>query len=415
MKNKQLLEKLSNPSKLFKAIWWRIFGRVIENHKIYKKQLEQKYKIYPVVSGIGDLSSCSQRALLSYIVTPFLDGFTEEIYRTHTNYQKTQEIVEILNAMGFIVDVTDWRNFYPPSISDYDLIIGQYFGFVQSCISSPYRKIPKIYLGTGCYAGFIKKALALREEEIRRRRNFIIPQSYIDDEGPKLATDIFFVGNSTTHRSYKEITSAKVLQLCNPVVKGIKNTLDNKDFAASRFCFMWMAAYGTVRRSLDVLLEIFAEHSEFELWVCGGIEHEKAFFNAYRHELLDLPNIHYVGWLDVAGEKYRQITSKCGFMLYPSVSDGMPGSVVNAMYAGVVPIVTPEAGMDCGGYGFEIPKIDHETIYQIVCKASSMSPEELENESHAVHEFTSQRYSPNAFKESFAEALEKTLKRHGLL
>lgn len=410
----KILTKYPNWKDLSKAIWFKIAGQFITEYKTRQFKRQQLMKRYPIVKGLAPKKAKIGNALLDFIVDPFTCESSPELFRTHANYEESQIIVDVLRDFGFEVDVTDYRNMHAPKAEKYDLVIGQFRSFTKSCVNCR-KPIPKIYLGWGFYAGATQKSIEIRCQELFRKRGVISSQTHPNDEGPKLATDIFYLGNDKTRDSYSNITDVPKLQLPNLIVDGVPVSLEQKDFSDARKHFMWMAAYGTLRRSLDVLLEIFSDHPEFELWVCGDIKHERIFFNAYLHELLELPNIHYQGWVDVGGEKYREITSRCGFMLYPSVSDGMPGSVINAMYAGLVPIVTPEAGMDCGGYGFEIASVDYKTIYEVMYQASSMSSGDLSKQSYSVHEFARYRYSRDAFKKSFATALEATLKRHKVL
>lgn len=400
--------------KLFKVAYWHFYGHFALQREEKKRQYSELWKHYPVIYGVGSSQSFRGKALLDYIIDPFLDDFTPELARSHANYQQTQAIVEILIEFGFQVDITDWRNMHAPKADGYDIVIGQCNAFTQSCKNST-KRIPKVFLGWGLYAGATQKALATRNQEVLKTRKIQINQKHPTDEGPRFATDIFYMGNNYTKETYRSVSSVPMFQLPNPIVHGVKSTLLDKDYEKARRNFMWMAAYGAVRRCLDILLEIFADYPEFHLWICGGIEHEKIFFNAFKYELLELPNIHYIGWVDVAGETYQEVTRTCGYMLYPSVSDGMPGSVVNSMYAGVVPIVTNEAGMDCGGYGLTISTIDQKTILDLVKYAASSSPKALELEAKSVHEFASKRYSYDAFKKSFASALKTTLKRHQLI
>jgi glycosyltransferase involved in cell wall biosynthesis len=393
------------------AAIWHLYTKHLIAWRSLRQSLKSKYQHFPIVSGIGaEIQPRRGRALLDFIVDPFLPGFSEEYGRTHANYFKTRAIVEILNAAGFSVDVTDWRSMHAPSADGYDIVIGQGHAFEQSCRKSRNR-IPRIYLGWGLHADATRLAITKRATELHRRRGVTIPLSHSRDDGPKYCTDIFYLGNDHTRRSYLQRSNAELHCLRNPITSGVTSTLSEKDFAASRTRFLWMAAYGTLRRSLDVLLEVFEKAPHLELWICGDVAHEKIFFHSYRRELLDLPNVKYIGWVDVAGDSYRNVTRKCGYILYPSVSDGMPGSVVNAMASGLVPIVTEDAGMECGGYDLPISEVSHKAIREIIQTAAAVSPKALEKQSHEVVRFATTYYSQEAFRSHFSAALTRVLER----
>jgi glycosyltransferase involved in cell wall biosynthesis len=396
-------------SKVAQAASWHLFRKHVNAWREWRQHQKNKYRQYPFVHVVEESEGrTSGRALLDFIVDPFLPDFSEEKGRTHANYFKTRAITSVLSNFGFSVDVTDWRNMHAPSADDYDIVIGQGYAFEQSCRRSR-KRIPKIYLGWGLHDDATRDAIKTRSEELYVRRGIRIPMTHSRDDGPKCSSDIFFLGNSHTRRSYELRCSAKLHCLRNPITNGVTSTVMSKDFTASRTRFLWMAAYGALRRSLDVLLEVFADSPHYELWICGDISHEKTFFHHYRHELFDLPNIKYIGWVDVTSESYRHVTRSCGYILYPSVSDGMPGSVVNAMASGLIPIVTEDAGMECGGYELRIPVVSHQAIREVIQQAAVAEPNVLAQRAEEVVRFTTGYYSQDAFCSQFTNALATVL------
>ena len=65
-----------------------------------------------------------KRALLSYIVHPFSISKDDPRYYRHINIWRAQEIVRILNRMGYLVDVVDYRDEKYSVQHEYDLFIG---------------------------------------------------------------------------------------------------------------------------------------------------------------------------------------------------------------------------------------------------------------------------------------------------
>ncbi|MBS0205663.1 MAG: glycosyltransferase family 4 protein [Planctomycetes bacterium] len=245
-----------------------------------------------------------------------------------------------------------------------------------------------------------------RSRQLHLRRGVKIEQPFPVDDGALCADEIWYFGDSATSDTYRAVTRVPLHPLPNTVVKGVRSTLQGKNYSEAKHHFMWMASHGALLRGLDVLLEVFETMPECHLWICGHVEQEKSFFTFYRSHLTATSNIHYVGWIDVAGEQYRDITRRCGYMVYPSVSDGMPGSVVNAMAAGVVPIVTDEAGIDCAGFGLRIASVEHGVIRDLIERAAAVTPVALETQATGTSSYAMKRYSEDAFRTTLRERVE---------
>ncbi|WP_314621160.1 hypothetical protein, partial [uncultured Selenomonas sp.] len=100
-----------------------------------------------------------------------------------------------------------------------------------------------------------------------------------------------------------------------------------------------------VHKGLDLLLEIFGQKDfPFELYICSSFQSEKEFCEVYKSELFHTSNIHSVGFIDIMGEKFCEISEKCSFTILPSCSEGVAGSALTAMSAGIIPIVIRECG-----------------------------------------------------------------------
>ena len=350
--------------------------------------------------NLGRTDRPTGKALLAYVIDPFLDGYRAERAH-HINHWRASQIVNVLGELGFTVDVTDWQSTTAPPAADYDLVIGIGPAYVASCRKrKPSTRC--IFLGTGPWGNTVSPAVQARCESLHKRRGVALDVSWRADDVALLASDaVFLVGNEWVRSTYAEIVGIPLYEIPNTIRDGIECTLDGKDFCGARAHFLWLAAYGAVLRGLDLLLEVFRERRDCHLWICGGVASEKQFCAAYKRELTELPNIHNMGWVDVPSSEFSAITHRCAYVLYPSAADGMPGSVVNAMAAGLIPIVTVEAGIDTGGFGRVLAQCDVASLLQVVEEAAARDAEELEREARAIVAFTNQRYSPEAFRKAF--------------
>lgn len=402
------INAVTRPHRVINWFLWKLYRERQALRQAEADRLAELNKPYPLITGLGATENGAPKALIAFVSNPFLSDYTAEFGRSHANYWLVQAMVDELGKQGFSVDVTEWRNRNVPSSDQYDIVFGQGPAF-ENCVRRGTRPCPKIYFGWGLYAGATENFVQERSRLVKERQGFNIHQPHPPDESPRFATEIWSLGTEYVFNSYRAICSAPVYELPNPIVEGVQPLQPGKNHEQARRNFMWMAAYGTLRRSLDVLLELFETMPEITLTVCGGIEHEKSFFAAYRKQLLETPNIRYIGWLDVASQKYHDVTHECSWLIYPSVSDGMPGSVVNAMAEGVLPIYTDGAGIDTGGHGIHLNEITHESLQAAVQRAAIVDPTELALASESVSRFAWSRYSQDAFREAFRRRLAETM------
>ena len=414
----ELFQAIRNAtSRFFDFLFWHC----VRKHR-YRRSLRrgldgQHLKTYPLVRRLvsSEDSKPQRKALLLLVVEPFISKQgAGELAKVHSNYWKATNIVECLWRYGYSVDVTDWKNASAPKAEDYELVIGQGPAFQASC-SSNKKGIPKIFLGWGLYGGVTLDNLLHRIRMLRERRGVYLKQTWDVDEGPRYATDIIYIGNDYTQKTYQTITQSPLFRVPNPTTMGVARTTVGKDFCKARRRFLWMAAYGTLRRGLDVVLELFSKCQDYELYICGDISHEKEFFAFYHREIHGTPNIRYVGWVDVTSELFQDITKKVGFMIYPSVSDGMPGSVINAMRAGVVPIVPETAGLECNNLEVKLEDIEQGPMKTVVDECALWPACQLEERSNNVADFAEHFFSREAFEKSFDHAISQILLRHKVI
>ena len=342
---------------------------------------------------------------MTYLWEPFLESPNSPELRKHSNYYHSTVIADSLAKRGYTVDATSWRNPEPPDGRDYDLIVG--LGPAFTAAAARRRQGARaIYLGTGAAPEVTNKGLLQRRGEFRHRHGVVVAEALLDpDRGPEVADLLAVIGDDWVGSTYRSVSKAPIIYCPNSVIEGVVDTRTRKDFAESRKHFLWIAAYGPLRRKLDLVLEAFARMPDVDLWVCGGAKYDKQFAMATDSWLNGTRNIHHVGWVDVTSSRFQEVTAKCGFLLYPSVSDGMPGSVINSMASGLVPLVTKEAGVDVGGFGRVVKMDSVDDVVALVRWASEMSPTELEARAERASEVARVDYDPRMFGCQFDRAL----------
>ncbi len=345
----------------------------------------------------------SKNCLISYITNPFVKG----VSYTHQNSWQVIEIAKAISKFGYNVDVCDYNYNKSDFNKKYDLLIdlhprdnAVYNKFLKSnCIKIAYL--------TGSNTSVSNIAEQKRINDVYRRRNIkLIPRR----QAPLISKRIesynaaFFIGNEYNLRTFSEFKM--------PPVYFIKNT--GYDF---NFCnekrkannFMFLGSAGQVHKGLDLLLEVFAEKcKDCNLYVCSSFENESDFCKAYKNELYNTPNIYPVGFVDIKSDKFKEIAEKCAYMIMPSCSEGIAGSVLTAMSAGMIPIVSRECG-------FEDDEVIHlkdcskECIEKSIKYYAAKDNKWIKNESEKSVKIVKERYSEECFVKSIIQALSNTL------
>lgn len=400
------------PRRVSRALAWHTFGRWKCAADQAVAQYKTRYARKPTFTGPRAVGRRRGKALLTYLVDPYLPDFDPADIYLHSNRWKSRELGTILSELGYDVDVTDWENYHPPFASEYDVVFGHGIAYERACRRSA-SNCKKIFLGAIAYMDQLIAEENRRLQLLKERRGLRLTRRYFGnytrDTGPARSDAMILLGTDWVVDTYRGFNHLPVYRWCNVVVDDVPVGQTDKNYETARKHFLWMAGYAAVHRGLDVLLEVFANMPDMHLWVCGSISQEKKFVEAYRRELLELPNVHFVGWVDVSGQKFRDIVTTCGYCIYPSGSDAMAGALVNQMATGLVPIHTREAGTDCGGFGYQLSEFTHASVRDIIQTASIADPAKLQNAATAVSAFACQNYAKSRFRDDFRHALSEIL------
>jgi glycosyltransferase involved in cell wall biosynthesis len=205
------------------------------------------------------------------------------------------------------------------------------------------------------------------------------------------------IGNALTTGTWKEGSRAPILPVNNFAlqVDGFENLV--KDFELVRKSFLFFASRDQVAKGLDLLLEIFPRHPDLQLYICSGFADERDFVRCYSKELFRTSNVHGIGLLDLAHPALREILQKCAYVILPSCSEGQPGSVLQCMQEGLIPLITRACGIDPGSAGRIFDDDSLATIENTILEAAGCKPLELARQSSECRLLVSERHSETAF------------------
>lgn len=354
-------------------------------------------------------SHYSKKCLLVYITYPF-EVPAENISDSHQNQKQAVEMARVIGTFGYNVDVAAFPNTYTLRHikGKYDLIIDiQTLRTPDFWAKNMNDSCKLVIYSTGSSLIFSYAQEHKRLDDLERRRGVRLqPRRSLTKPGQEKiiesANAFWHIGNSYNLRTYE------YLKL--PPVYFIKNTGYNfgwvrNDIIRDKRSFVFFASGGQVHKGLDLLLEIFGrEGFGCNLYVCSSFMNEEDFCSEYRRELFERPNIFPVGWVDINGQVFREVTEKCAYVIMPSCSEGLAGSVLTVMSAGVIPIVSKECGYD-DDEAINLPDCRIETIEQYISEYSHKPDAWIREHSEKYMNIARTRFSFESFSRSVHDAM----------
>lgn len=360
-------------------------------------------RIFENVNATGFGRHC----LLKYITGPFGGAGA---FAWHQNHWQVPALAAVIGEFGYNVDVVEWNAEAIAFDKHYDLLVD---------ISPHNDHVYRQYLKDSCirilYATGAAPAWQRRQEEARleylwRRRGLrLAPQTTPppDYPSPSEFDSFFLMGNRHTLATFGEIGPAKVFLIKN---SGYIMTPPTDFSAKAAGNFLFFASRNQILKGLDLLLDAFASRPHANLFVCSLFQKEPEFCRAYEKELFHTANIKAVGFVDWQGGLFRELARQCTYVILPSCSEGMSGSVLTAMSAGLIPIVSKECGLESGDAHI-LPETTVECIGETIEEFSRISPARLRAETFRSLEIIRERYNPRDYPATIKESLGKVLRK----
>ena len=185
--------------------------------------------------------------------------------------------------------------------------------------------------------------------------------------------------------------------------------LKNQNFSydgkrKNKYNFLWFGGPAAIHKGLDICMDIFERHKEWNLYVAGITEKKLKTYGI--HE--GISNVHFLGFLDVNSKEYIDIVNETVFMILPSCSESYSTAVLTSMRHGLVPIVCQNNGFDEFEDLVFILK-DYHIEYvekEIIRILEDYSMEELEKRSKEIMEFADTNFSMGNYRKELYQILD---------
>lgn len=153
----------------------------------------------------------------------------------------------------------------------------------------------------------------------------------------------FLIGNEAVIKQYTDvgIPREKIIRVCYR-----HNTIPFKPRDKNKKpIFLHLATTLGLRKGFWHVVEDFKKANlDAELWCVGKIQKE-TFWIDYMNSQTD-PRIKMIGWVDCDSPDYYNILNFADFMVFPSFGEGQPGTIVEALEGGCIPLITEESGFE---------------------------------------------------------------------
>jgi glycosyltransferase involved in cell wall biosynthesis len=353
--------------------------------------------------------------LLSYITEPFTRAPWERFTDPHTNKWECTEIVRLFSMRGYDVDIINFDNleFTPRKKYVVCVDIMQNLERLTKYLPANCKKVMHV---TSAYGEFQNASEGQRLLELKRRRNiFLTPhRTGVVSNNPAYADFLEGLGNQTVHATY-----AQFKKHIYPIPISVAREFDfpeQKDFGTARTNFLWFGGGGAVLKGLDLVIEAFATLPELSLHIVGPLAREEDFTLAYKCELA-LSNIKYYprphispdGEMCSGDMPFLDIANHCAALIYPSASEGTSGAVVQAMHAGLIPVITKETGIseDAPVVICDTPTV--ESIRDLAMQIAQTDPSELRESAHKAWNYARTRHTKKTFSEAYSRFIDDIL------
>ncbi len=316
-----------------------------------------------------------------------------------------QRIINILNEFGYIVDVIDWFDTTFKPIEKYELFIG-HGGCNFKHIS---RRLPqdvvRIYFSTGLYWKTHNKREKERFHRLRERRGVKLPYDrliyYSEEYANRRADGIICLGNHIAKESYSKFKA--VFNINNAIYPVAQYEIINKNYALSKNNYLFFSGSGNVHKGLDLLIEAFINLNE-HLYICQEISND--FYKVYQNELKNCPNIHLIGRIPMRSSEFYDLVEKCSFIIFPSCAEGQPGSVIECMHHGLIPIVSKESNINTDNFGITLKTCSIKEIIEVIQYLSQQSAEWCKDMSQQTRNAAITKYSVENFEQNMRSSIQ---------
>ena len=344
-----------------------------------------------------------KKALLAFLQEPVKRAQGGEQLYPFSNLGLAVELVRQLNTAGYIVDVIEWSDKQIPRQKTYDLFVGHgSVNFTKLIQANTFGKI--LYFATGSSANYHNAEANKRARYFLQRHGVKYasdrPVNIAEQKVYARADQVVCLGNEYVRHTFPD--PKKVTALNIAVTKGQK--IYAPRLLRSKKHLLFFSGGGNLHKGLDLAIDAVID-TDIVLHVCTSIDPKfrRIFEREYGDKLKR--NVVWHGFVSQRSLRFRNLIRRCQFAILLSCSEGSPGSLIDVMQYGLIPIVTPACGLDVEDVGFVIKNIDVDTLREKLLEITARDTHGLRAKSKNVIQLVERQYSLEGFQKNLQSAL----------
>lgn len=376
-----------------------------------KKSLADSNNLDLKVASLKPQGTPCGHVLVSYINNAFFLKPGQPVPNSHIHYWVSLQIAQTFLDLGYVVDVISYRNLTFVPQKRYSIVLDVRRNLQRWASLLPEDCLKIMFLDTANIL-FHNAAESSRLLALQQRRGVtLMPRRY---EKPNLGLEHadcgITSGNEFAINTFK-YANKPIYRV--PIPSGnLWPWPEEKKFEDVRRNFLWFASGGLVHKGLDLVLEAFAGMPEYHLTVCGPIQAEPDFEEAFCRELYYTPNIKTIGWIDTDSPEFTEIVTSCTGLVHASCSEGAVTSAVVAMHAGLIPILSYESGVDVEDFGFRLKSSSVQDIRAAVREVASLPVEILKERARKSWEYARANHTREKFADEYKKTIIEIIRNH---
>ncbi len=393
--------------KAFLLALCKIFRKIIRKVEAKCGQGEKPQSIFSLNMDAG---TSQKRVLISYMDYVFAGKELSGASR-HSNRYEFCQIIRYFIKHNYKIDIcaaNDTDIIKYAKTLHYDVIFG--FGEVFRKVAPVSSAFKIIYMTENPY-----HISYMREQErigyFYERHHRTVPLSrtgvYYKKNDEKLADAVICLGDKQYFSELPENISVRRIwptAMINP---------ENFSFCQrSPRNFIVLGTDGFVHKGIDLLVEVFGKHREWNLYLCGSdIPH-----TLKKLGYLPLPsNIKDCGYVDIMDRQFIKLAETCTYILLPSCSEGLSTAILTGMCHGLLPVIMKGNGMDSfEEYCSYFNSFLLSDIELAIKAAASRSQEECIAQAGKIMEYARSNFTIDHFTNSLDKVLYEYLEKDAI-
>lgn len=368
-------------------------------------------KVYIELFSPVILKKKEKMVCISYLPEPFRKRENHEYLNKHQNRREALILGNVFEELGWGYQVVRFDKLFFKK-AGFQMVFGLEPNFLHIIEKNPLAI--KIYYATGSYYQHQNRMIIQRTDafNLKHHSHLSYQRLVAPHVSCEVADYIFQIGSSKTLNTYPEELREKIRIIHQTCHSFTNYKVENKRLHYRRNHFIWMGSNGSILKGLDLIIDFFQNKENLILHIVGNIDAD--FYELYKNIIENTPNMHYYGFIDMDDPLLLKIAEQCTGIIFPSCSEGLPGTVINMMKLGLIPVVSKWCSFDeIDKLGYEIQDLSVEGIKEAIDWFDSLSDEEIENLFIANYSYSNQMYNYEQFEKDMMYNLRFVLAKSG--